>query len=114
MESNQFKMFCFLLKCILLVQLTYSIHSHHRFGAEATTQSEIHERMSKIEALNCQHKNEIFLLKTSAAEDRKEIHNLRKRVALLEDSAFLNVAGGDKISGIRPERPARLLPFQLL
>ena len=113
MEPNQFKMFCFLLKCILLVQLTYSIHSHHRFGAEATTQSEIHERMSKIEALNCQHKNEISLLKTSAVEDRKEIHKLRDRVAQLEALAVTNNTESTITLLKRKERPVRLLPPHL-
>ena len=49
-------------------------------------------------------------------EDRKEIHQPRERVALLEDVTFSNVTSGDiKISQhIRSERPARLLPLQLL
>ena len=111
MEPQHFKMFCFLLKFVLFVQLTYSIN-HHRFGAEAVTESELHERMSKIEAQNYQHKNEISVLKTNAVEDRKEIHKLGDRVAQLEASAFTNNTESKTILK-RRNRPVRLLPPHL-
>jgi len=53
--------------------------------------------MSKIEAQNRRHENEISLLKTGKVEDRKEIHQLRERVALLEDSTFFNAPSDDKL-----------------
>jgi len=111
MEENHFKTVGFLLRCVLLLQLAYSIN--HQFGAEAT-QSELHDRMSKIEAQNRRHENEISLLKTGKVEDKKEIHQLRERVALLEDSTFFNApSGGDKLLR-RSERPVRLLPPHIL
>ena len=112
MGEKQFKTFGFLLKFVLLLQLINVIRNH-QFGAEAT-QPEVHDRLSKIEARNQRHEKEISLLKTEKIEDRKEIHQLRERVALLEDLTFSNVAPGDKISRTRSERPARLLPLQLL
>ena len=112
MGENKFKTFGFLLKFVLLLQLTYVIRNH-QFGAEAT-QPEVYDRLSKIEAQNHRHEKEISLLKTEKTEDRKEIHQLRERVALLEDSTFSNATPGNKISRTRSERPARLLPLQLL
>jgi len=111
MGENQFKTFGFLLKPVLLLQLMYVIHNHH-FGAEAT-QLEI-DRLTRIEAQNQRHENEISLLKMGKIEDRKEIHHLRERVALLEDAAFSNVTSGDKISRARLKRPERLIPLELL
>ena len=92
--------------------MLHVIHNHH-FGAEAT-QPEVYDRLFKIEAQNQRHEKEISLLKTEKIEDRKEIQQLKERVALLEDATFSNVTSGDKISRIRSERPARLLPLQLL
>ena len=112
MEETHFKSFSFLLKLVLLVQLMYSIH--HQYGAEAiSNQPELHDRMSKIEAQNRRHEVEISILKTEKVEDRKEIHQLRERVALLEDSTFSNASSGGKILTIS-KRPARLLPSQIL
>ena len=92
--------------------MLYLIQNHH-FGAEAT-QLEVNDRLSKIEAQNKLHEKEISLLKAGKIEDKKEIRHLRERVALLEDTIFPNVKSSDNISRIRSERPARLLPFQLL
>ena len=99
-------MFRLLIKCLLLLQLIYFVN-HHQFVAEAT-QSELHERMSKIEATNLQQAREISLLKTNAVEDKKEIHQLKNRVALLEASALTNST--TEITKGRQKRPARLLP----
>ena len=49
----------------------YFINNNHLFGAEAT-QLEA-DRLSKIEAQNQRHENEISLLKIGKIEDRKEI-----------------------------------------
>ena len=113
MGENHFKKFSFLLKLLLILQLLYSIH--YQYGVEAT-QPELHDRLTKMEAQNRRHEVEISILKTAKIEDRKEIHQLRERVALLEDATFSNVTSGDiKLSQhIRSERPARLLPLQLL
>ena len=78
MEQNTLKMFRLLLKFVLFLQLISCIHL--QFGADET-QSEIHERMSKIEAYNQQQDKEISLLKTTATEDRSEIRQLRDRLA---------------------------------
>jgi len=86
MGETQFKTFGFLLKFVLLLQLMYFIRNH-QFGAEAT-QPEVNDRLSKIEAQNQRHEREISLLKTEKIEDRKEIHQLRERVAMLEDSTL--------------------------
>ena len=108
MEQDSFKMFCFLLKVVLLLQLTYSIN--HQLGAEAS-QSEVLERLSKVEAHNRQQEKEMSLLKNQAFGDRKEIHKLRGRVAHLEASTFTNITS-DAIIG-RQKRPVRLLPSRL-
>ncbi len=109
MNDSHFKTLSFLLKCVLLLQLVYSIN--YPFGAEAT-QSELYVRMSKIEAQNRRHENEISLLKTKKVEDRKEIYQLRERVALLEDSTFTNESSFEKPK--RSKRPVRLLPPHIL
>ena len=110
MEENHFKTLSILLKLVLLLQLVYSIH--HQNGAEAAP-LELHDRMSNIEAQNHRHEKEISLLKTEKMEDREEIHQLRERVALLEDVTFSNASSGEKIL-TRSERPARLLPPSVL
>ena len=109
MEQESFKMFSFLLKIILLLQLAYSIN--HQFGAEAS-QPEVYERLSKVEAHNRQQEKEISLLKTRAIGDRKEIHLLRNRVAHLEAASTLPNLSSDAIIG-RSKRPVRLLPVRL-
>ena len=78
------------------------------------TQPEVYDRLSKIEAQNQRHEKEISLFKTEKVEDRKEIHQLRERVALLEDSTFSNVKSGDKTPRIRSERSAQSPPLQHL
>jgi len=111
MEENHFKTFSFLLKFVLLLQLVYSIH--HQFGVEAA-QPELHERMGKIEAQNRRHEKEISVLKTEKVEDRKEIRQLRERVALLEDATLTYNASSDEKLLKRSERPVRLLPPHIL
>ena len=110
MGETHFKTFSFLLKFVLLLQLVYSIN--HQFGADATP-SEIYDRLSRIEAQNQHHENEISILKTEKVEDRKEIHQLRERVAILESSTFFNSSSsGEQLK--RSKRPARLLPPHIL
>jgi len=111
MEENHFKALSFLLKFVLLLQLVYSIN--HQFGADASIQPEQHDRLNKVEAQTRRHENEISLLKTEKIEDRKEIRQLRERVALLEDSTFSNASSSEKIL-TRLKRPVRLLPSQVL
>ena len=106
MEDNHFKTICFLLRCVLFLQLSYSIN--HEIGA-AASQPEVYDRLSKIEAQNLQHEKEISILKTEKIEDKKEIRKLRERVAHLENSAFTDNLKGDKIIE-RSKRPASLLP----
>jgi len=98
---------------VLLLQLTYSINQPF-IGAEATTQPELYDRLTKVEAQNQRHEKEISILKTEKFEDRMEIRNLRERVAHLEDSSLSNK--NEKTEKIleRSERPARLLPKQIL
>ncbi len=110
MEENHFKTLSILLKLVLLLQLVYSIH--HKNGAEAAP-LELHDRMSKIEAQNHRHEKEISLLKNEKMEDWKEIHQLKERVALLEDATFSNASSDDKTL-TRSEHPARLLPPSVL
>ena len=93
---------CFLLKFVLFLQLTNCIH--RQFGADAT-QSEMFERMSKIEAHNQQQDKEISHLKTKSIEDRIEIDQLRDH--------FTNSLQNDEIL-VRQKRPYRLLPSHQL
>lgn len=99
-------MFRLLLKCLLLLQLMYFIN-HKQFVVDAN-QSDLRERMSKIEANNVQQAREISMLKTNAIEDKKEIHQLKDRVARLEATASTSNTIETTIE--RQERPARLLP----
>ena len=108
MEQDSFKMICFLLRVVLLLQLTYSIN--HQVGANAS-QPEVYERLSKIEAHNRQQEIEISLLKTRAIGDRKEIQQLRDRVAHLEASTLSSIISDTTIW--RQKRPVRLLPARL-
>ena len=109
MEESRFKMFSFLLKHLLLLQLVYSIH--HQYGAEGVP-SELHNRMSKIEAQTRRHESEISILKTEKIKDMKEIHQLRQRIGLLEDSTFYNASSSEKMK--RSKRPVRFLPSRIL
>ena len=112
MKETHFKTSSFLLKCVMLLQLVYCIN-HHQFGVDAT-QSELYGRMSKIEAKSRLHEHEISLLLKEKVEDRKEIHQLKERVALLEESSSLSNASSDEKLLKRSERPARLLPPHIL
>jgi len=105
-------MFCFLLKLVLLLQLSNSINQF-KLGANAATQSEVYERMSKIEANNQLQANEISVLKTKSVEDRNEIQQLKDRLAKLEAFTFTNKTN-DQETFERQKRPARLLPSQVL
>jgi len=107
MEEDHLKMISFLVKISLLLQLVLSIHNH-KFEAEAV-QSELYNRMSNIEARNRHHEKEMSLLKKEKVEDRKEINQLRERVALLESSTFSNLSSGEKFRR-RSKRPVRLIP----
>jgi len=108
--KNHFKTFCFLLRCVLFLQLAYS--TNHQIGA-AASQSDVYDRLFKVEAQNHQHEKEISLMKTEKVKDRDEIKNLRERVAHLEDSTFPNDGKSEEML-VRSKRPARLLPLQLL
>ena len=69
MEQHRFKIHGFLLRSLLLIQLVYSINQN-QFGMQAS-QSELSDRMLKIESKNLQQEKEIALLKIIAVEDRK-------------------------------------------
>ena len=110
MEQNHFKMLGFFFKCLLLLQLVYFINQHH-LGAEAS-QSDLSDRMTKIESKNLLQEKEISSLKTMAVEDRKEINLLKERVAYLEAESPLTNVTTENIIG-RAKRPVRLLPPRL-
>lgn len=112
MKQESLKMFYFLLKLVLLLQLTNSINQI-KLGANAASQSKVYERMWKIEANNRLQAKEISLLKTISVEDRNEIHQLKGRLAKLEAFTFTNNTN-DQETFERQKRPARLLPLQLL
>jgi len=101
-------MFGLLLKLVLLLQVTHSIN--RQFGADANQQSEIYERMSKIEAHNRHQEKEISILKTQKIEDRNEISELRSRVSRLEAFSTVNKTLTNKEVTGRRKRPFRLLP----
>ena len=107
MNENHLKTFSFLVKFFLLLQLVLCINNL-KFEVEAT-RSEFYNRVSNIEAQNRHHEREMSSLKTEKVEDRKEIHQLRERVALLESSTFSNSSSGEKFRR-RSKRPVRLLP----
>ena len=109
MEKTHLETFCFLLGCVLLLQLVYSINN--KFEANVM-QSMLHERMSNMEANNQQQDKEISNLKTDAVEDKQEISKLRERVARLEGSTHANIPKEEVVG--RQERPARLLPVSYL
>ncbi len=108
MGETIWKNFSFLLKLFILLKLVHFINNTSKCGAEAA-QSELHNRMFNIEAQNRHHEKEISLLKMGKVEDRKEIYQLRERVALLESSTFSNSSSEEKIRR-RSKRPVRLLP----
>ena len=66
---------------------------------------DLNDRVSKIEAKDRHQDGEIVLLKNALYKERKLVHDLKSRVAILESS--------NKNSG-RPKRPVRLLPPHIL
>jgi len=95
---------------VLLLQLTNCIN--HRFGADAS-QSDVYERLSKIEAHNRQQEKEVSVLKIKGVEDRSEINGLRNRVARLEESSTFTNLTNKEMAG-RQKRPFRLIPTKQL
>lgn len=65
------------------------------------------DRVSKLEAHNQHQDKEIGNLKNIVEEERKISHQLRNRVAKLEESNDLKIIE-------RQKRPARLLPPHIL
>jgi len=79
-------------------------------GIEASPKIEendfdLNDRVLKLEAKDRNQDGEMVLLKNALDEERKLVHDLSNRVAILE--------GSNKISG-RPKRPVRLLPPHIL
>ncbi len=111
MEQDRLKVPFFMLKFVLLLQLTNSINQ--QFGVEAS-QSEMFERMSKIEVHNQEQQKEISILKNQRKEDRNEIHHLRERVSQLEASTPTNNMTNEDSMLRRQKRPVRLLPTSIL
>ncbi len=66
---------------------------------------DLNDRISKIESKDRHQDGQMALLTNALDEERKLVHDLTNRVAILEDS--------NKING-RPKRPARLLPPHIL
>jgi len=108
MEQDRLKMIGFFLKLAMLFQLIYCIN--RQFGANANQQSEVYQRMSKIEAHNRHQEKEISILKTQKIEDRNEISELRRRVSRLEASSTLNKNLTNKEFAGGTKRSFRLLP----
>lgn len=70
--------------------------------------SDLNDRVSKLEAHNRHQDKEIGILQKEVEEERKTNHQLRDRVAKLEES-------NDPPKIIeRPKRPVRLLPPHIL
>ena len=90
--------FIFKLSLLLITVIDASRNIHEK-------NLELNERVSKIEAKDRHQDGEMILLKNALDEERKLVHDLTNRVAILENS--------DKISG-RPKRPVRLLPPHIL
>jgi len=109
MEPNRLETFCFLLGVFTLLQMLHSINN--RFEGNGI-QSELHERMSNMEANNRQQDKDMSILKTNSVEDKLEISQLRERVARLEASKYANFPKENVFE--RQERPARLLPARFL
>ena len=107
--------------CFLFLRLVLLLYLH--FVAEATQIGEItdfgiytrgadeldsNDRIAKLEAHNRHQDKEIYFLKNTVEEERKISHQLRDRVAKLEES-------NDPHKIIRrPKRPVRLLPPYIL
>ena len=106
MEQDHFKMLCFLLKGVLFLQLMYLINQHQN-RADAS-QSELFDRIAKIEAKDLKQDQEISTLKTTTVDDKKEINLLRERVVHLEEFKFKNLTTEKALE--RQKRPVRLLP----
>ena len=65
---------------------------------------DLRDRLSKVEAHDRHQDGEISPLKIALNEERKVVHDLTSRIAVLEDSK--------EIVG-RPKRPSRLIPPHL-
>ena len=87
---------CFIFKLSFL--LIISIEASTEIDESNLT---LNERVSKIEGKDRHQDGEIAILKNALDEERKLVHDLTSRVAILE--------GSNKNSG-RPKRPVRLLP----
>ena len=92
---------CFIFKLSFLIII---------IGIEASPKFEendfdLNERVLKIEGKDRQQDGAIALLKNALDEERKLVHDLTNRVAILE--------GSNKISD-RSKRPVRLLPPHIL
>lgn len=150
MKKAKLKPLRILLKISLLFGLSYSLYTKAEAKEDSNLQHlsngkglTLHERMSKIETENKEHKAEIYLLKTKLDdgvnsiskleaesmkrktenavlktridEVTKENQQLIKRVARLEAKALNNCSTTEDDDCIldRSKRPARLLPLQL-
>ena len=92
--------------CLLILKLSLLLATK----IEASKQIEegnldLNDRVSIIEAKDRHRDGEMALLKNAFDEERKLVHALTNRVAILEDS--------HKIS-VRRKRPVRLLPPHIL
>jgi len=87
---------CFILKLsfLLLIEIEASPKNEEN-------NLDLSDRVLKIEARDRHQDGEMALLKKALDEEKKLVHDLTNRVAILE--------GPNVISG-RPKRPVRLLP----
>ena len=81
--------------------------NQHQNGAYAC-QSDLFDRIAKMEATNLKQDQEISTLKTATVDDKKEINLLRERVVHLEEFKFKNLTTEKALE--RTKRPVRLLP----
>jgi len=120
MNKNNRETFRFLLKLFTLFQL----NSHGKFTTEATQLSQtsvaqfkqndgnnFNDRMSLIEAKSQLQEREIYLLKTTAVEDKRIIRQLRGRVTSLESLMLTRNSETNEELLLRSKRPYRLLPL---
>ncbi len=121
MKRRGLKTFGVLLRFLLLFKLYYHVQFTLVGGTENRIESnlnvewpsivenmmDLNERMKKIENQDRHQEQEIYFLKTNAIEDRKEINQLKLRVAQLEESSTVSVAS----SLVRTKRLYRLLPI---
>jgi len=91
---HQLMTWCFILNLLLIIAIEAS-------SVIDESNLTLNERVSKIEAKDRHQDGEMALLKNALNEERKLVHDLTKRVTVLEDSNK-NTA--------RHKRPYRLLP----